>query len=277
MLHKAWNSKEEMPYCFPSSSIKFQGHTGQNITEFDPNWAFPDYRPVAAFKSLRFALFLIKSRHTSPHTEFAGVSVRSYVDLSPYCEIWAPLHELKLISSLWWINPTNSLLIWPQLIQMLCEQFADHPHAADTHHDDVIMIAMASQITSLTIVYSTLYLGTDERKHQSSASLAFVKGIHRWPVNSPHERPVARKMFPFDDVIMHRSSIDSRYLGATVVQRPIQCITNKSFQHYLLCFYYGYIQNHISNKNESGVCSVEKCQLKPHDTQNKCFRIMSFS
>ena len=45
-----------MPYCFPRSSIKFQGHTGQNITDFDPNWAFPDYRPVAAFKSLRFAL-----------------------------------------------------------------------------------------------------------------------------------------------------------------------------------------------------------------------------
>ena len=57
MLHKAWNSKGEMPYCFPRSSIKFQGHTGQNITDFDPNWAFPDYRPVAAFKSLRFALF----------------------------------------------------------------------------------------------------------------------------------------------------------------------------------------------------------------------------
>ena len=47
-----------MPYCFPRSSIKFQGHRGQNITDFDPNWAFPDYRPVAAFKSLRFALFL---------------------------------------------------------------------------------------------------------------------------------------------------------------------------------------------------------------------------
>ena len=57
MLHKAWNSKGEVPYCFPKSSIKFQGHTGQNIIAFDPNWAFPDYRPVAAFKSLRFALF----------------------------------------------------------------------------------------------------------------------------------------------------------------------------------------------------------------------------
>ena len=58
MLHKVWNSKGEMPYCFPRSSIKFQGHTVQNITDFDPNWAFPDYRPVAAFKSLRFALLL---------------------------------------------------------------------------------------------------------------------------------------------------------------------------------------------------------------------------
>ena len=57
MLHKAWNSKGEMPYCFPRSSIKFQGHTVQNITDFDPNWAFLDCRPVAAFKSLRFALF----------------------------------------------------------------------------------------------------------------------------------------------------------------------------------------------------------------------------
>ena len=65
MLHKAWNSKEEMPYCFSRSSIKFQGHTGQNITDFDPNWAFPDYRPVAAFKSLRFALLDVKLGHSN--------------------------------------------------------------------------------------------------------------------------------------------------------------------------------------------------------------------
>ena len=44
--------------------------------------------------------------------------------------------------------------------------------------------------------------GTDQRKNQSFASLAFVWEIHRWPVNSPHKGPVTRKMFPFDDVIM---------------------------------------------------------------------------
>ena len=59
MLHKAWNSKGEMLCCFPRSSIQFQGHMVQNITDFDPNWAFPDYRPVAAFKSLRFALLFL--------------------------------------------------------------------------------------------------------------------------------------------------------------------------------------------------------------------------
>ena len=64
------------------------------------------------------------------------------------------------------------------------------------------MGAMPSQITSLTIVYSTIYSGADQSKHQSSASLAFVWGIHRGPVNSPHKWPVTRKMFPFDDVIM---------------------------------------------------------------------------
>ena len=70
------------------------------------------------------------------------------------------------------------------------------------HYDDVIMGAIASQITSLTIVYSTVYSDADQREHQSSASLAFVWGIYRGPVDSPHKWPVTRKMLPFHDVIM---------------------------------------------------------------------------
>ena len=79
---------------------------------------------------------------------------------------------------------------YPNLIAIVC------------HYSDAIMGTMAYQITSLTIVYSTGYSGADQRKHQSPASLAFVRGIHRGPVNSPHNRPVTRKMFPYDDVIM---------------------------------------------------------------------------
>ena len=70
------------------------------------------------------------------------------------------------------------------------------------HYVDVIMGAIASQITSLTIVYSNVYSDADQRKHQSSASLAFVWGIHQGLVNSLQKWPVTRKMFPFDDVIM---------------------------------------------------------------------------
>ena len=69
------------------------------------------------------------------------------------------------------------------------------------------MDEIASQITSLTIVYSAVYLDADQRKHQSSASLAFVRGIHRGPVNSPHKWPVTRKMFPFDDVIIKNTLV----------------------------------------------------------------------
>ena len=64
------------------------------------------------------------------------------------------------------------------------------------------MGVMASSITSLTSVYSTVYSGADQRKYQRSTSLALVREIHRWPANSPHKGPVTRKMFPFDDVIM---------------------------------------------------------------------------
>ena len=69
------------------------------------------------------------------------------------------------------------------------------------------MSTIASQITSVSIVDSTIYSGADQRKYQSSASLAFVRGIHRGPVNSPLKGPVTRKMFPFDDVIMVKKGI----------------------------------------------------------------------
>ena len=77
------------------------------------------------------------------------------------------------------------------------------------------MDAIASQITSLTTVYSIVYSDADQRKHQSSASLAFVRGIHRGSVNSPHKWSVTRKMFPFDDVIM-RTKLTNHSAAASV-------------------------------------------------------------
>ena len=109
------------------------------------------------------------------------------------------------------------------------------------YYSYVIMGAMASQITSIAIVYSTVYWGADQRKHQSSASLVFVQGIHRWSVKFPHKGPVTRKMFPFDYVIMYsgRKSLSGRSLSGRCQSRrchrshilkifadPVQCQFN---------------------------------------------------
>ena len=87
------------------------------------------------------------------------------------------------------------------------------------------MGAIASQITSLTIVYQIVYSDAGQRKHQSSASLALVRGIHRGPVNSTHKGPATRKMFPFDDVIMDITH-DQTYDAKCMVQPQIRYPTN---------------------------------------------------
>ena len=98
------------------------------------------------------------------------------------------------------------------------------------------MSAIASQITNLAILYPTVYSDADQRKHQSSASLAFVWGIYRWPVNSPHKWPVSRKMFPFDDVIMPEPKDNCNL----VIHRPFyqhsySCITISRTEHIRFC------------------------------------------
>ena len=106
--------------------------------------------------------------------------------------------QLRKQSRGWWFEtPSHSL--WRHWKKWWL------PYVGLSHYDDVIMTMLASQITSLTVVYSIVYSGVNQKKHQSSASLAFVREIHRGPVNFPHKWPVTRKMFPFDDVIMRFS------------------------------------------------------------------------
>ena len=96
--------------------------------------------------------------------------------------------------------------------------------SSSKHYSDVMMSAMASQITSVSIACSTVCSSADQRKHQSSVSVAFVRGIHWWPVDSPHKGPVIRKMFPFDDVIMaklqNRLGIFHWHWDARVITSP---------------------------------------------------------
>ena len=92
-----------------------------------------------------------------------------------------------------------------------------------SHYSDVIMNAMASPITGVSIFYSTVCSSADQRKQQSSVSLAFVRVIHRWPGDSPYKGQITRLLLSFDDVIM------SNTLLLTIIGKPITNIHKISF------------------------------------------------
>ena len=127
-------------------------------------------------------------------------------------------------------NILNVCFLWVFFKQNVCIFITTSPQTGDealpesvmtqfayAHYNDVILGAMASQITSLTIVYSTAYSGADQRKHQISASLAFVS-----PLNSPHKWSVTRKMFPFDDVIMIFSAANLALSSVKICKFPLK-------------------------------------------------------
>ena len=120
------------------------------------------------------------------------------------------------------------------------------------HYSDVIMSMMAPQITGVSIVYSTICSGPQQRKYQSSASLAFVRGIHWWPVNSPHKRPVMLKMIPFDDVIMTKSQHWYRQWLRLIWWQIIICNNENSVHWYVYA---------LPGPNELTLC--QNCKNEP--------------
>ena len=104
------------------------------------------------------------------------------------------------------------------------------------HYSNGIMGVMASQITSLKIVYSN----ADQRKHQSSASLAFVRGIHWWLVNSPHKGPVTWKMFPFDHIILrlHLNQGPSYNNGTVNANWQSDILSGRILIHNNICWHF---------------------------------------
>ena len=147
---------------------------------------------------------------------FCDPAVAEYNRNPPYIYIYkTTCFTLIKTQSVWVFGENNIILHYdftravrliksaaPRLFVWFFSKITTEKTPKPFHYDDVIMTMLASQITSLTVVYSIVYSGVNKKKHQSSASLAFVREIHRGPVNFPHKWPVTRKMFPFDDVIM---------------------------------------------------------------------------
>ena len=150
------------------------------------------------------------------------------------------------------------------------------------YYSDVIMRLMASQITGMSIVYSTVCSGEDQRKHQSSASLAFVRVIHRWLINSPHKGPITRKMFPFDYVIVilswviftpssHIWRISSLPSNHSIYQKSksrvglFNCALSQFMIIGWICWICFKIDSALNRQSERFACTVQWTELIPCD------------
>ena len=111
-----------------------------------------------------------------------------------------PGPQSQCVKRFWWNFQDGSEIIQGTSVPMGMD------HHLDLNDSYAIMSAMEFQIIDVLIVCSTVRSGAGQRKHQHSASLAFVRGIHRWPVDSSLKGPVTPKMYPFDDVIMRNVS-----------------------------------------------------------------------
>ena len=191
------------------------------------------------------AIAISHLRITGPHYNGVIMSAMAYQITSltsVYSTIYSGADQIKRQSSasLTYVRgihrwPVNSLhkrannavhfddviMLFTQVVQAIS---TSHLRIISPQYTDVIMSAMASKITSITVVYSIVYSGADQRQRQSSASLAFVRGIHRWPVNSPYKGPAMRKKIPFDDVIMlcdENPQTDARKEWPQILQNEI--------------------------------------------------------
>ena len=154
-------------------------------------------------------------------------SHKSHIAPIPYLKIHHSEQKCAHFCSEWCIVGYGISALWVCEVRLFTRnKFQQNknkckPWWLSMHYNDVVTGMMASQISSLTIVYSTIYSGVDQRKHQSSASLAFVQGIHQWPVNSLHKCPVT----PKKNVIvygMHWAWLTISYLVALHIFKTLQ-------------------------------------------------------
>ena len=150
------------------------------------------------------------------------------------------------------------------------------------------MGAMASQINTLTIICSTVYSGADHRKHQSSASLAFVWGIHRCPVNSRHKGPVTQKIFhlmtsSWNDLLSllftidhHRCTVNSPHKGP-VTRKIFHSMTSSwnDLLSFLFTIDHGCLCN-VSNTIDSGHVRMEINKVCTKQINHDCTKICVF-
>ena len=116
----------------------------------------------------------------------------------------------------WFRAPFSSICkLWNPMLWVICCLLYLRAVMHTWQFSHIIMSAMSSQVTGVSIVYSNVCSGADQRQHSSSASLTFVRVVHRYPVKSPHKRPLTRKCF---------------HLMTSLCGCPLLCMTKGYFE-----------------------------------------------
>ena len=154
------------------------------------------------------------------------------------CEICLPIPAITstLMSGHGWLIASLSVFSW---LFMSRKSKLNSGSTLRWRHNERDSVSNHQPHDCLLIVYSD----ADQRNRQSSASLAFVWGIHRGPVNSPHKWPVTRKMFPFDDVIMKHPRCWGFGDEGARIQGTLRISTTRKF--FILYLKLSYWQNDI--------------------------------
>ena len=160
-----------------------------------------------------------RAQETAGHTGPRGPKgLREKKNMSLHCK-----SNVRKIQCVMKSNENNVISFWPPWTTLLrnwsCSSLclyhlrvlSHHSNDHAAHYSDIIMSAIASKINGASIVYLIVCSGADKRKRRSSASLAFARGIHQWPVNSTHGGDSNAEFFlvPFDDVIMYMFALQS--------------------------------------------------------------------
>ena len=162
MMHRAWSSIVEVPYCFSRSYVKFQSHTALKIVEFDPNLAFPDSNSsLNSLMAMKCCTKLETAKERCPIV-FQGHPSKFKVTRDKTLPILTQIRRFRTIGRSQLSNPSDLPCHHGGRSQESSHSYAEH------HYNDVIMGMIASQITSITIVYLTIYSVADHRKLQSS-------------------------------------------------------------------------------------------------------------
>ena len=141
-----------------------------------------------------------------PHTRRYSSTDLCHHDLSKI-----PWHQIRTRAST--ITALTPLWLWRHATYIIqLESCYNHQIKV---YSDVIMSMILSEITGVSIVYSYVCSGLDQRKYQSSASLTFVQEIHLWLANSPHKGPVTQKCFH----LMTSLWISSREVGRSATRQ----------------------------------------------------------